>query len=82
MNQYKRLTREQRYTIERLSCQPVSQESIARTIGVHSSTVGREFQRAGMTRQTYCHLTAQKDADSREWAGRTLAPELLLVSRH
>lgn len=79
MNHYKRLTREQRYTIKSLSRQPCSQEFIACTIGVHSSTVGRELGRAGMNRETYCHLTAQKDADSREWAGRTLAPELLLA---
>ena len=79
MNHYKRLTREQRYTIESLSRQPCSQEFIAQTIGVHSSTVGRELQRAGMNRQTYCHVTAQKDADSREWAGRTIAPEILLA---
>lgn len=79
MNHYKRLTREQRCTIESLSRQPCSQEFIARTIGVHSSTVGRELQRAGMNRQTYCHVTAQKDADSREWAGRTIAPEILLA---
>ena len=79
MNHYKRLTREQHCTIESLSRQPCSQEFIARTIGVHSSTVGRELQRAGMNRQTYCHVTAQKDADSREWAGRTIAPEILLA---
>lgn len=79
MKHYKRLTREQRYTIESMSRQQGSQESISRTIGVHSSSVGREFKRAGMNRQTYCHLTAQKDADSREWAGRTLPPELLLA---
>ena len=79
MKHYKRLTREQRYTIERMSRQQSSQESIACAIGVHSTTVGREFRRAGMNRETYCHLTAQKDADSREWAGRTIAPELLLA---
>ena len=79
MSHYQRLTREQRYTIESLSRQPCSQEFIARTIGVHSSSVGREFKRAGMDRQTYCHLTAQKDADTREWAGRTIPPELLLA---
>ena len=76
---HSRLTREQRYTIESLSRQPCSQEFIARTIRVHSSSVGRELKRAGMNRQTYCHLTAQKDADAREWAGRTLPPELLLA---
>ncbi len=79
MNHYQRLTREQRYTIERLSRAKSSQATIARTIAVHSSTVGREFKRAGMTRQTYCHLTAQQDADSRAWAGRTIAPALLLA---
>lgn len=80
MKHYKRLTREQRYTIQSLSRQPdFSQESIARTIGVHSSSVSREFKRVGMTRQNYCHLTAQKDADSQEWAGRTIAPALLLA---
>jgi IS30 family transposase len=79
MNHYKRLTREQRYTIESLSRQSCSQEFIARTIGVHSSSVGREFKRAGMNRQTYCHLAAQKDADSHEWAGRNIAPELWLA---
>ena len=79
MKHYQRLTREQRYTIERLSREKSSQAAIARTIGVHSSSVGRELKRAGMNRQTYCHLTAQKDADAREWAGRTIPPELLLA---
>ena len=67
MRHYQRLTPEHRYTIESLSREPCSQEFIARTIGLHSSSVGRELKRAGMTRQTYCHLTVQKDADTREW---------------
>ena len=79
MRHYQRLTPEQCYTIESLSRQVYSQEFIARIIGVHSSSVGRELKRAGMTRQTYCHLTAQKDADTREWAGRTIPPDLLLA---
>ena len=77
MKNSQRLTREQRYTIESLSRQPCSQASIARTLGVHSSRVGREFQRAGMKCDTYCHLTAQKDADSRAGSGKRIAPELL-----
>ena len=76
MKHYQRLTREQRYTIESLSRQQSSQAAIARTLGVHSSSVGREFLRAGMNRNTYCHLTAQKDADSQARAGQRLAPEL------
>jgi len=76
MKHYKRLTREQRYTIESLSRQQSSQESIARTVGMPSSSVGRELQRAGMNRDTYCHLTAHKDAAWRAGAGQRMAPEL------
>ena len=77
MKHYQRLTREQRYTLACLSRQPGSQESIARALGVHPPTVGREFRRAGLNRETYAHLPAQRDADSHAWAGRTLAPESL-----
>ncbi|MSU33375.1 MAG: hypothetical protein EXS25_12150 [Pedosphaera sp.] len=44
MSKYQRLTREQRYTIESLTRQPCSQEFIARTIGVHLPSVGRELK--------------------------------------
>lgn len=64
MKPCQRLTREQRYTLGCLGRQPGSEESIARALGVHPTTAGREFRRAGMNRQTYCHLTAQQDAQA------------------
>lgn len=74
MKHYQRLTREQRYPVESMSRQQCSHESITRTIGVHSSSVGRELRRAGMNRETYCHPTAQKEANSTSTCGIVANP--------
>jgi transposase, IS30 family len=79
-NHYKRLTYEQRYTIDRLLRNGSSQKEIAEIIGVHPSTISRELRRAGMNRENYHRLTAQKDADSQEWSGYRVDPELLKLA--
>lgn len=53
-----------------------SQKEIASAIGKHPSTVSREFRRAGMTSETYCFVAAQEHAQSREWKGRRVDPEI------
>lgn len=76
MNHYSRLTREQRYTLEAMKRNGASQKEIASAIGKHPSTVSREFRRAGMTSGTYCFVVAQEHAQSREWKGRRVDPEI------
>ena len=76
MNHYSRLTREQRYTLEAMKRNGASQKEIAGAIGKHPSTVSREFRRAGMTSGTYCFVAAQEHADSREWKGQRIDPEI------
>jgi len=63
MPRYKRLTQEQRYTIERLLNNHESSARIAKTIGVSPSTISRELHRNGMTAQSYSYLKAQAHAD-------------------
>ena len=77
MKHYKRLTQEQRYTIECMNRQQCPQQSIAEAIGVDPSSISRELRRAGMSRDSYSHVLAQKHADAREWKGRCISPELL-----
>jgi IS30 family transposase len=76
MSHYSRLTREQRYTLEAMKRNGASQKEIAAAIGKHPSTVSREFRRAGMTSEIYRFETAQEHADSREWKGRRVDPEI------
>ena len=76
MSHYSRLTREQRYTLEAMKRNGASQKEIAAAIGKHPSTVSREFRRDGMTSETYRFETAQEHADSREWKGRRVDPEI------
>ncbi|SIO25193.1 IS30 family transposase [Nitrosomonas cryotolerans] len=45
MNHYKQLTREQRYQISGLKKAGLSQSQIADEVGVHKSTISREFRR-------------------------------------
>jgi transposase, IS30 family len=76
MPTYNRLTCQQRYTIEAMNRNFSPQKDIAKAIGVSASTVCRELRRSGMTRQTYCHVVAQQHAESRDWQGFRIAPEL------
>src|SRR5665648_953676 len=45
MNHYKQLTREQRYQISGLKKAGLNQSQIADEVGVHKSTISREFRR-------------------------------------
>lgn len=76
MPAYTRLTRQQRYTIEAMMRNRSPQKEIAATIGVSASTVSRELRREGMTRESYCYVAAQRHAESQEWHGFQIAPEL------
>ena len=80
MTTYSRLTREQRYTIESMSRNGSLQKEIATAIGVDPSTVSRELRRGGMARGSYCFVAAQRHAESREWKGRRVAPEVLALA--
>lgn len=76
MPAYTRLTRQQRYTIEAMNRNRSPQKEIAAAIGVSPSAVSRELRRNGMTRQNYCYVAAQNHAQSHEWKGLRIAPEL------
>ena len=66
---YKHLSPEQRYTISVLlqRDEPMSPAEIARTIGVHRSTVSRELKRNsdGRGHHKYNHDLAQRKAEGR-----------------
>lgn len=66
---YKHLNSEQRYTISVLlqRDEPMSRAEIARTIGVHRSTVSRKLKRNsdGRGHHKYEHDLAQRKADKR-----------------
>ena len=76
MPAYTRLTRQQRYAIEAMNRNHSSQKEIAAAIGVSASSISRELRRSGMTRVNYCYVAAQNHAESREWKGLRIAPEL------
>ena len=69
---YRHLSREQRYTIDRMLKQGESQNVIAKTIGVHRSTVSRELSRNKTEkRQVYNYNTAQMyTGERKEWRHR------------
>lgn len=61
---YKQLTQEQRYHIERCKKIGMKNNAIAKSIGVHKTTIGRELKRnAG--KRGYRHKQAQRLADER-----------------
>lgn len=77
---YKRLTQEQRYTIERLNSKNVSQKIIAALIEVHPSTVSRELKRATSRKSLYNSTLAQKRAEGlKSRPSRRIDPELLKI---
>ena len=59
---YKHLTSEQRYTISVLLQKGEKKNSIAKTIGVSSSTITRELMRNSGRRGKYVWETAQRNA--------------------
>ena len=77
---YKHLTSEQRYYIYKEHARRSTNKSIAETIGVSESTVGRELRRNGGKCGGYNWLEAQKRADSRKRrhpGNRRKPPELM-----
>jgi len=77
MPKYRRLTQEQRYTIESMISNGHHQKEIAQTIGVNASTVSRELRRDGMKKESYCYHRAQQHAQSQPWNGYQVDPQLL-----
>lgn len=69
MPHYRRLTREQRYTIESMIRNGRSQKEVAAIIGLSESTVSRELRRDGMDRTCYSCKRAEGHARSRPWRG-------------
>ena len=63
---YHQLTREQRYAIYLGIQEGKTRLAIARQIGVHPSTVGREIQRNATPRGHYSWRIAQEDAQMRQ----------------
>lgn len=78
---YKHLTREQRYQIDALLKQGISQVSIANCIGVHKSTISREIKRNSLQKLNvpykykadYADYFAQKRA-FKPWSSKTKNP--------
>lgn len=68
MKKYNHLSREQRYTIDRLLQQKKSYSFIAQTIGVPTSTVSREVKRNKTVRGRYsCHAAHMYATERKEW---------------
>lgn len=77
MPRYRRLTREQRYTIESMIRNGRSQKEVAAIIGVSESTVSRELRRDGMDRTCYSCKRAEDHARSLPWHGYRVSIDLL-----
>ena len=68
MKKYNHLSREQRYTIDRLLKQSKSYSFIAETIGVATSTVSREIRRNQTPRGRYsCRQAETYASERKEW---------------
>ena len=68
MKKYNHLSREQRYTIDRLLKQGKSYSFIAETIGVATSTVSREIRRNQTPRGRYsCRQAETYASERKEW---------------
>ena len=68
MKKYNHLSREQRYTIDRLLKQGKSYSLIAETIGVSTSTVSREIRRNQTPRGRYsCRQAETYASERKEW---------------
>ena len=68
MKIYNHLSREQRYTIDRLLKQGKSYSFIAETIGVSTSTVSREIRKNQTTRGRYsCRQAETYASERKEW---------------
>jgi IS30 family transposase len=67
MNNYKQLSLENRYQVRALLDAGLNQTKIAKTIGVHRSTISRELKRnvtnTGSTGNAYCPEAAQQLTD-------------------
>lgn len=78
MPAYNRLTREQRYSIETMNDSGYGPTAIARTIGVHPSTVSRELRRLG-DEVPYCYVAADQQAKDRQGKGPSIDESLLTI---
>ena len=68
MKKYNHLSREQRYTMDRLLKQGKSYSFIAETIGVSTSTVSREIRRNQTPRGRYsCRQAETYASERKEW---------------
>lgn len=66
-NNMKHLTESQRYTIESMLTEGYGKTSIAKVIGVHKSTIGREIKRnKDMKSGKYKHQLAQEKSNTRK----------------
>ena len=78
MPTYNRLTREQRYSIETMNDSGYGPTAIARTIGVHPSTVSRELRRLG-DEVPYCYVAADQHAKDCQGQGQSIDESLLAI---
>lgn len=78
MPTYNRLTREQRYSIETMNDSGYGPTVIARTIGVHPSTVSRELRRLG-DEVPYCYVAADQHAKDCQGKGQSIDESLLAI---
>ena len=67
MKKYNHLSREQRYTIDRLLKQGKSYSFIAETIGVATSTVSREIRRNQIPRGIFVRQAQTYASERKEW---------------
>jgi len=69
---YKQLTREQRYHIYGLWCAGYIQTEIAKAVGVHKSTIGREIRRNSRWNGYYPEHAQGFSDDRRSWAKKQI----------
>ena len=77
MPSYKRLTSEQRYSIEVMIRNHKPQKEIAFALGVSPSTICRELKRNGMSAATYSCRKAQRHAEAMPWHGLRMGRDVL-----
>jgi IS30 family transposase len=78
--QYKHLTYEQRCQIEILNTRGDSRAKIAKILGIHCSTITREFSRNSTTSQPYNAQQAQRKTQNRKnVSARKMSPSIIVV---
>ena len=79
---YTQLTMGQRYQIEALKKERLSQSAIARHIGVHRSTVSRELKRNSLESGEYIAERAACDISTRRKNRRLSRRHVLYIRQH